>query len=144
MKKINLKTRRKLRNRKKIRKYSDRNRLSVFRSNKNIYAQIIDDKTGKTIVSASSMEKEITTVESKKDFNIEENVGTLIAERSSKEIVNLALGEKLSLPLNNDDNYLIDYIMRDMCPNTFQYFSLKSLLSTIYKNRNRYKTDYLQ
>ncbi|PPR43502.1 MAG: 50S ribosomal protein L18 [Alphaproteobacteria bacterium MarineAlpha5_Bin11] len=85
MKKINLKTRRKLRNRKKIRKYSDRNRLSVFRSNKNIYAQIIDDKTGKTIVSASSMEKEITTVESNKDFNIEEKVGTLIAERSLKK-----------------------------------------------------------
>ena len=35
-------------------------RLSVFRSNKEIYAQIIDDQSGKTIVAASSREKEIT------------------------------------------------------------------------------------
>ena len=34
-------------------------RLSVFRSNKEIYAQIIDDESGKTIVAASSREKEI-------------------------------------------------------------------------------------
>lgn len=35
-------------------------RLSVHRSEKNIYAQIIDDKSGKTLVSASSKDKEIT------------------------------------------------------------------------------------
>ena len=34
-------------------------RMSVFRSNKQIYAQIVDDVTGKTILSASSKEKEI-------------------------------------------------------------------------------------
>ena len=34
-------------------------RMSVFRSNKQIYAQIVDDKTGKTILAASSKEKEI-------------------------------------------------------------------------------------
>ncbi len=38
---------------------SDIPRMSVFRSNKQIYAQIVDDKTGKTILAASSKEKEI-------------------------------------------------------------------------------------
>ena len=37
----------------------DRPRLAVFRSNKNIYAQIIDDSAGKTLVSASSMDKDL-------------------------------------------------------------------------------------
>jgi large subunit ribosomal protein L18 len=54
---------RRLKIRKRIRKHvlgtSERPRLSVFRSNVNIYAQIIDDSTGKTLVSASSLIKEI-------------------------------------------------------------------------------------
>ena len=50
------KEKRKLRNRIKIKKNSKRNRMSVFKSNKYIYVQIIDDNTGKTIASASSLE----------------------------------------------------------------------------------------
>ncbi|MCD4651877.1 MAG: 50S ribosomal protein L18 [Candidatus Cloacimonetes bacterium] len=50
------------RRRKAIRKFmngdADRPRLAVFRSNKNIYAQIINDETGKTIVSMSTMSKD--------------------------------------------------------------------------------------
>ena len=38
---------------------SDRPRLSVYRSSKHIYAQLIDDKQGKTIASASSIDKEL-------------------------------------------------------------------------------------
>jgi len=45
--------------RKKISGTADRPRMSVFRSNTNIYVQLIDDITGKTLVSASSKEKEI-------------------------------------------------------------------------------------
>lgn len=41
------------------RSVSGRVRLSVFRSNKHIYAQVIDDASGKTLVSASSSEKEL-------------------------------------------------------------------------------------
>ena len=54
-------------------------RLSVFRSNKEIYAQLIDDLNGKTIVTASSREKSI-----KGSSKIENSalVGKLIAERS--------------------------------------------------------------
>ena len=60
MKKINNKLKRKLRNRKKL-KNVNRNRLrvSVSKSLKNLSAQIIDDKAKKTLVSASSIEKEI-------------------------------------------------------------------------------------
>ena len=43
----------------KLKKVSNRKRLSVFRSNKHLYAQIIDDKVGKTLASASSQENEV-------------------------------------------------------------------------------------
>lgn len=50
---------RKMRVRKKIRGTSERPRLSVFRTSKHIYAQIIDDANAKTLVDASSLEKDI-------------------------------------------------------------------------------------
>jgi len=78
---MDLKTRRKIRNRKRIKKNSVRSRLSIFRSNKNIYAQVIDDSSGKTIASASSLEKELRS-EKKLNFSIEEKIGDLIAKRS--------------------------------------------------------------
>lgn len=46
--------------RNKVNGTAERPRLSVFRSAKNIYAQIIDDKAGVTLVSASSLEKSFT------------------------------------------------------------------------------------
>ena len=58
-------------------------RLSVFRSSKNIYAQIIDDKAGRTLAAASSLDKELR--ESGKtgaDCNAAEAVGKLVAERA--------------------------------------------------------------
>ena len=51
-------TKRKRRVRKKIKGTPDRPRLSVYRSGRHIYAQIIDDLSGKTLAQASSMEKE--------------------------------------------------------------------------------------
>ncbi len=50
---------RKQRVRYKNKKVSSRNRLTVFRSNNHIYAQLIDDKKGITLASASSIEKSI-------------------------------------------------------------------------------------
>ena len=47
--------------RRKVTGTSERPRLAVFRSLKSIYAQVIDDSTGKTIVSASSLEKDAGT-----------------------------------------------------------------------------------
>ena len=43
----------------KLKKVSSRKRLSVFRSNNHIYAQIIDDNKGLTLASASTIEKEV-------------------------------------------------------------------------------------
>ena len=56
-------------------------RLNVFRSNSNIFAQIIDDEEGKTLVSASSLDKELNL---KNGSNIEaaKAVGALVAKRA--------------------------------------------------------------
>ena len=60
-----------------------RPRLSVFRSSKHIYAQVIDDLKGETLAAASSMEKDLR---SKTGANIDAAaaVGKLVAERAVK------------------------------------------------------------
>jgi large subunit ribosomal protein L18 len=64
----------------------DRARLSVFRSSKHIYAQLIDDANGRTVVSASSLEKDMREG-FKTGANIEaaKAVGKRLAERASAE-----------------------------------------------------------
>lgn len=57
-------------------------RLSVFRSNRQISVQVINDLTGKTLVSASSLEKEIVQKESVKKTDQAKLVGKLIAEKA--------------------------------------------------------------
>ncbi|MCH1538422.1 MAG: 50S ribosomal protein L18 [Flavobacteriaceae bacterium] len=57
-------------------------RLSVYRSNKEIYAQLIDDTTGKTIVAASSRDKEIENKDNKSNTAVA--VGKLVAEKALK------------------------------------------------------------
>ena len=64
--------------RKKISGTSERPRLSVFRSNKEIYAQLIDDITGNTLASASSASAKGTKTEQATE------VGKLIAENAKK------------------------------------------------------------
>jgi large subunit ribosomal protein L18 len=66
--------------RKRISGSTERPRLSVFRSNKGIYAQIIDDVAGKTIVSASSSEKDFSASGNKVDQSKE--VGKKVAEKA--------------------------------------------------------------
>ena len=67
MKKLNNTKKRELRNRKKLKNVStNRYRISVFKSLKNISAQIIDDKEKKTLVSVSSIEKDIKSNKKKK------------------------------------------------------------------------------
>ena len=58
-------------------------RLNVFRSNSNIFAQIIDDETGTTLVSASSLDKELKL---KSGSNVEAatKVGEKVAEKATK------------------------------------------------------------
>jgi large subunit ribosomal protein L18 len=78
--------RRKVRVRKALSsRLNGRPRLSVFRSSKNIYVQLIDDAAGKTLASASTMEKEFrTTIKKGADKAAAEAVGKLIAERAKK------------------------------------------------------------
>ena len=59
----------------------ERPRLAVFRSLNNIYAQVIDDTSGKTLAAASSLEKELKTAGKKKTDEAKE-VGKLIAQRA--------------------------------------------------------------
>ena len=85
MKKLNNKTKRKLRNRKKLRSNNlSRYRISVSKSLNNLSAQIIDDKQKKTLVSASSIEKE---VKSKKVKKMEKSnlIGEILAKRAKEK-----------------------------------------------------------
>ena len=58
-------------------------RLAVFRSNKHIYTQIIDDTVGKTLVSASTLEKEIKAeLENTDTVDAAAYIGTVVAKRA--------------------------------------------------------------
>jgi len=62
-----------------------RARLSVFRSSKHIYAQIIDDRAGKTVAAASSLDKDLKGALPKgSDLAAAKAVGLLVAERALK------------------------------------------------------------
>jgi large subunit ribosomal protein L18 len=75
---------RRLRVRNKLRKVNaGRVRLSVHRSNKNISVQLIDDVAGKTLASASTLEKDLGVV-GKNNVEAATKVGAAIAERAKK------------------------------------------------------------
>ena len=88
MKKISTKIKRKLRNRKKLKEVNvNRYRVSVSKSLNNLFAQIIDDKKKETLVSASSIEKE---VKKKKIKKIEKSnlIGEILAKRAKEKNIN--------------------------------------------------------
>ncbi len=88
MGKINNKLKRKLRNRKKLKKVNvNRYRVSVSKSLNNLSAQIIDDRANKTLVSASSIEKEI---KGKKVKKMEKStlIGEILAKRAKEKNIN--------------------------------------------------------
>ena len=78
--------RRAKRNRYKLRRSANGAlRLSVFRSSRHIYAQIIDDSRGVTLCSASSLEKDFRANQPKaRDCVVAENVGKIVGERALK------------------------------------------------------------
>ena len=90
MGKLDLKKKARLKRKKRIRKHlvgtQQRPRLNVFRSSKHIYAQVIDDEQGHTLVAASSLEK---TVKEQPKFENKiaaaDFVGKLIGERAIKK-----------------------------------------------------------
>jgi large subunit ribosomal protein L18 len=73
----------KARIRQKVKGTSLKPRLSIFRSNENIYAQIIDDSLGKTLVSSSTLDKDIkASIQSGSTCEASELVGKAIAKKS--------------------------------------------------------------
>ena len=69
--------------RRRLRTISDRPRLSVFRSHHNIYCQVIDDGAGVTLVSASSVDKQLRSgLDGLKKVDVAAKVGSLLAERA--------------------------------------------------------------
>jgi large subunit ribosomal protein L18 len=90
---LNLRSKARLKRKKRIRKHltgtQERPRLSVFRSSKHIYAQVIDDTHGQTLVAASSLDK--TVKEHPKFENkvaVADFVGKLLGERAVKKGIN--------------------------------------------------------
>lgn len=90
MKKLVLKQNRRIRRKKHVRKNvfgtQERLRLSVFKSLDNIYAQLIDDEAGKTVISASSLDKDVKS-QIKSDMNkVAQSalVGTALAKKATE------------------------------------------------------------
>lgn len=89
-------SRRKYRVRNKIRS-KVKPRLSVYRSSKNIYAQLIDDAKGVTIASASTVEKDFMKNNKLKSLcgvEAAEKVGSLLAERALKNKVKICVFDR--------------------------------------------------
>jgi len=67
---------------------STKPRMSVFRSNKEIYAQLIDDQTGKTLVAASSRDKETQDAKLNTKIEVAAHVGKRFGELATKAGIN--------------------------------------------------------
>ena len=74
---------------------AERPRLSVFRSNNHMYAQVIDDTVGNTLVSASTLDKEVKA-EVKKTNNVEAAayLGTVIAKKALDKGINTVVFDR--------------------------------------------------
>ena len=85
--KLNSRERKKYRTRKKVKKVSrlDRFRLSVSRSSKNISAQIIDDNKNITLLSASSIEKDVKTGQRVKKSELSKIVAEKLAKKAQEK-----------------------------------------------------------
>lgn len=77
-----LKRRRSLHVRARLRGTSERPRLSIFRSHTNIYVQIIDDETGRTLAAASSLDKDLRQSLSSKKSEVASQVGDQLASNA--------------------------------------------------------------
>ena len=92
--------RRHLRVRKHIIGTSARPRLNVFRSASNIYAQIIDDSVGNTLVAASSLDKAVKEkIEFGGNIDAAAEVGKLVAERALANGIKTVVTKTMSIPL---------------------------------------------
>jgi large subunit ribosomal protein L18 len=88
--KLERRKRRKQRSLQKLRNNLERHRISVYKSNKYIYAQLIDDKKGVTIASASSLEKDLRMkYKGIKNITVAREVGERLAERALEKNIEM-------------------------------------------------------
>ena len=97
-------TRRHIRVRRKISGTPDRPRLCIYRSNSNLYVQIIDDVAANTIISASTLDKEIKTKHANKEAAKE--LGTLIAKK--------ALDKKIETVVFDRGGYIYHGVVKEL------------------------------
>lgn len=88
--KLKLRLKKRMKIRKKVSGDVTRPRLCVYKSTKNIYAQMIDDASGKTLVSASTLQDKI----SGRGVKAAEEVGALIAKRAKEKNINKAVFDR--------------------------------------------------
>ena len=91
--------RRKRRVRKKVFGTAERPRLSVYRSSKHIYAQVIDDQTGTTLASASTVEKEFAAEGTKSDNA--KKIGEVLAERCKAKQIETVVFDRNGYPYHS-------------------------------------------
>ena len=84
--------RRHLRVRKKISGTAERPRLCVYRSNTNLYVQVIDDVAGNTLVSASTLDKDVKTKRANKEAAKE--LGAIIAKKALDKKINTVVFDR--------------------------------------------------
>jgi len=90
---VRLNKHRKLRNR--FSGTAERPRLAVFRSNNHMYAQIIDDTVGHTLVSASTLQKDVKAdLEKTNDVNAAACLGTIIAKKALEKGINTVVFDR--------------------------------------------------
>ena len=97
-------TRRHIRVRRKISGTAERPRLCVYRSNNNIYVQIVDDVAGNTLAQASTLDKEVKTKHANKEAAKE--VGALIAKR--------ALDKKIDTVVFDRGGYIYHGVVKEL------------------------------
>ena len=96
--------RRHLRVRRKISGTAECPRLCVYRSNKNLFVQVIDDVAGKTLAQASTLDKEVKTKHANKEAAKE--VGALIAKR--------ALDKKIETVVYDRGGYIYHGVVKEL------------------------------
>ena len=100
----------------KISGTSERPRLNVYRSNANIYAQIIDDVNGVTLASASTLDKDFEGATGNKEAA--RKVGKLVAERAKAKGIDTVVFDRLAVADNNQSGELHDTAALDGLGNT--------------------------